>query len=167
MGPQIRLKTESEEPTPTLGAPLHGEQRCVKRNVRPALHSAADEAGERIRLERAIQTIDAFKARIRTLERSEQRLKKQVKEEKDRLKDCKADAEGTLSLMVLAEEKVCELEAVIAELRQDVDRYRRWWLTEYYSLRALLALLPNDSQQDVKHIAESAHARFATFSRRL
>lgn len=124
-----------------------------------------DEAENRFRTEIAVEAIDSLNVRIHKLERSEQRLRRQLKDEKDRTKNSKAEAEGTLNLLVLAEEKVCEIEAVMAALRQDVDRYRAWWLTEYYSLKALLAMIPRDRRGDVYHIAESAHARFATFSK--
>lgn len=125
-----------------------------------------DETEERFRLDQALQSIETLNLRIHNLQKTEQRLRKQVREEKERLKNSKADAEGALSLLVMAEEKIYEVEGVMAFLKQDVDRYRRWWLTEYYSLKAVLAMLPQGSWDDVGHIAEAAHARFATFSTR-
>lgn len=122
------------------------------------------EAEDKFRMEIAVEAIDSLNIRIHKFERNEQRLRRQLKEEKDRMKDSKAEAEGALRLLVLAEEKICEIEAAMAILRQDVDRYRGWWLTEYYSLKALLSMIPRDRRGDAYHFAEAAHARFATFS---
>jgi hypothetical protein len=138
--------------------------RQVTGPTKTSSERAMDEAEDRFRMEIAVEAIDSLNIRIHKLEKSEQRLRRQLKEEKDRMKNSKAEAEGALNLLVLTEEKMCEIEAVMAVLRQDVDRYRGWWLTEYYSLKALLAMIPRDRRGGVYHIAESAHARFATFS---
>ncbi|KAJ3526687.1 hypothetical protein NMY22_g10071 [Coprinellus aureogranulatus] len=122
-----------------------------------------DEEQERFRLEHAIQTIDALNMRIQKLERTEQRLKRQLRQEKERHKSSKAEGEGALNLLVLAEEKLSDVEAVMAVLKRDVDRYRGWWLTEYYSLRAVLTMLSREQREDVHALAQSAEARFMTF----
>lgn len=123
-----------------------------------------NDLNERVRLGQAIEMIDSLNVRIHGLERTERRLKKQLLEERERLKDSKVDAEGARNSLVLMEEKICEAEATIAALRQDVERFRGWWLNEYYSLKVLLTLVPQESKGDVRHIVHAAHARFATWS---
>lgn len=41
-----------------------------------------------------------------------------------------------------------------------VSRYRRWWLNDYHFIKVLLTMIPNP--QEVAHIAESSHARYAS-----
>lgn len=116
------------------------------------------------RLEKAIETIDVLNARIQAQQLLESRLKKQLADEKERIKNSKAEAEGLMTLLVLAEENIEQARAMSATLKLNVDRYRGWWLTEYYSLRAITALLPADQMEDVSHIVQSAHSRFESFT---
>jgi hypothetical protein len=119
--------------------------------------------GERFRLEHAIQVIDTLNARINTMERTEQRVRKQLRDEKERFKDSKAYGEGLLNLLVLVEEKVSTGEALTAMLRCDIDRYRGWWITEYYSLRAVLGMLSRDQRAEARAIGEAAEERYASW----
>lgn len=118
---------------------------------------------ERFRLEHAVQVIDTLNARINGMERTEQRLRKQLRDEKERLKDEKANREGLLNLLVLAEEKVLTAETLTAVLRCNVDRYRGWWITEYYSLRAILGMLSRDQVVEARVIGEAAEERYASW----
>ncbi|TEB28676.1 hypothetical protein FA13DRAFT_1711685 [Coprinellus micaceus] len=148
------------------GDPLlnHAKDRRDQVDTRLDFGPEAGASQERLRLEGAIQVIDTLNNRIGAMERTEQRLKKQLREEKERLKNSKADAEGALHLLVMAEEKIAEAENQVVAMRDDVDRYRRWWLTEYYSLKVVLAKLSHADRIDVYHIFEAAQERFETFS---
>ncbi|TEB22933.1 hypothetical protein FA13DRAFT_1715750 [Coprinellus micaceus] len=121
-------------------------------------------AMERHRMAHAIGTIDDLTIRIKAMERTEQRLRKNLGEMKERFKNAKADGEGLLNLLVLAEEKVSTAEAVTSMLKDDVNRYRGWWITEYYSLRAVLGMLPQDQRDEARLIEEAAEDRYTTWS---
>ncbi|TEB34015.1 hypothetical protein FA13DRAFT_1789206 [Coprinellus micaceus] len=118
---------------------------------------------ERFRLEHAIETIDLLNERIKAIERTEHRLRKQLRDEKERLKDSKAYGEGLLNLLVLAEEKMSNAETVTATLRCDIERYRGWWITEYYSLRALFGMLSREQRVEARVIREAAEERYTAW----
>jgi hypothetical protein len=160
----VKPQVQAERTSRAQGMEVEGPRQAFGANrTLGETQRAMGEAEEWFRTEVAVEAIDSLNLRIHKFEKNEQRLKRQLREEKDRVKNSKAAEEGTLNLLVLAEERVCEVDAMMAVLRQDADRYRAWWLTEYYSLKALLVMLPHDRLDDVHHIAESAHARFATF----
>lgn len=52
---------------------------------------------ERIRLKNAIEAIDALNARLSAQQLIETRLKKQLADERERIKDTKAEAEGLMT----------------------------------------------------------------------
>ena len=70
--------------------------------------------------------------------------------------------EEAASTLAKAEKKIMKLQASVATLKRDGDKFRRWWLTDYYSLKVVLELVPN--REDVETIASSSHARFVTYT---
>lgn len=91
---------------------------------------------------------------------------------KEALQDAKMEAdsaqtkllkfeEATVKLLE-AEEKMHALKRAVRTHKHDEERYRRWWLTEYHSLKLVLQLIPNP--EDVEAISASSKARFASYS---
>jgi predicted RNase H-like nuclease (RuvC/YqgF family) len=106
--------------------------------------------------------IKMLKGHIERLERAERRLKDQLRKKSECVKDAKGQMEEARSECVIAEENLEEKEQAMEALGREADRYRGWWLTEYYSLKVVLGLVPN--KDDVEVIAASARGRFATYS---
>lgn len=105
------------------------------------------------------EAINALTTRIQALERSEQRLKARLAEQKDTLKDTKADLKAALFQASILEERLDEEEIAQRKLVQELDRYRRWWLNEFYSLKVAVQLIP-DPDDGVLAMQESSRARY-------
>lgn len=112
-------------------------------------------------IRQAEQTIEELRARLICLERSEKRLKIQSRLRSEALRDIKAEARGSLLLLVEAESKLVEAEGSLEATRKERDRYRNWWLTEFHSLKAVIQLIPR--RHDVEAIASSSLARYRSF----
>ena len=103
--------------------------------------------------------VKAMKARILALERSERRLKSRLIEEKESLKDTKADLEAAQYQASILEERVDQEVAARKQVAAELERYRGWWLNEYYSLKVALQMIA-DPDDGVAAMQESSHARF-------
>lgn len=103
-----------------------------------------------------------MKERIEKLERSEKRLKIQLQGKAESVKDAKVTMEEARTEWLKAEERLEEKERSVEALQREAERYRGWWLTEYYSLKVVLGLVPN--KEDVEVLASSARARFVAYS---
>ncbi|KAJ3549636.1 hypothetical protein NMY22_g802 [Coprinellus aureogranulatus] len=104
----------------------------------------------------------SMKQKIQAFERSHKRQKTQLRMKAEQLKDAKTELEEARVQVVMLEEKMDKMEATERILVRGLQRYREWWLTEYYSLRALLGMIPDKA--DVEAIASSAHGRFMHYS---
>lgn len=108
----------------------------------------------------------AVKLRLQILERSEARLKAQARERAERIKDMKVEVEQAQREALKAGDPGEGMKETIEGLEQGLERelekYQGWWLTEHYSLKVMLGLVPN--KKDVKAIAMAAQARFETCS---
>ena len=117
--------------------------------------------------------VGKLRTRIQRLERSKGRLQEQLQDAKESLQDARREAESAQTellkvdeaacALVKAEERVKILRNVAKALRNDGDKFRRWWLTEYHSLQVVLKLVPNP--EDVEAISASAGARFEAYSK--
>lgn len=83
--------------------------------------------------------------------------------EADRVQTELLKLEEAASILAKAEKTIMKLQTSVATLKCDGDKFRRWWLTEYYSLKVVLELVPN--REDVETIASASHARFSTYSK--
>ncbi|KAJ3497036.1 hypothetical protein NMY22_g19742 [Coprinellus aureogranulatus] len=117
-----------------------------------ARRRSADEA---LKLKADIKTMEL---RIANLERSEARLKGQIRQKVENLKDMKVEVDRARAEALRAEEARDDMEVGIQDLQQRFERYKRWWLTDYYSMKVILELVPN--KDDVRDIALGAQARF-------
>lgn len=78
------------------------------------------------------------------------------------LKDTKGERDEARTECMKAEEALEERGLQLEAMTREADRYRGWWLTDYYSLKVVLGLVPN--KKDVEVIGAAAHSRFATYS---
>ncbi|KAF6765306.1 hypothetical protein DFP72DRAFT_839163 [Ephemerocybe angulata] len=101
-------------------------------------------------------------ARIRRLEVSERRLKQRLEQRAEDLRDSKTELEGTVTELLRAQEQMDRQEEYLKGLRTQVDKYRGWWLNEYYFVKLLLGMIPKPAEVAV--IAASSHARYKAYS---
>lgn len=113
-------------------------------------------------LERVRAEADVLKHRVEVLTRSERRLQKKLAERKESSKDIMTDLQGTRTELIFAEEKIADMDVQLQLIKAEFEKYRRWWLTEYYSLKAVLELV--SSRDNVEEIASSSRARFLAYS---
>lgn len=137
----------------------HWKQSSRTDSERAEGHKPLSSTLELEKLNRTLATdTTCLELKIHDLERSKSQYRAQLRAKAEHVKDTKADLEETRTQLVMAEEKVDEMEQLIERLLRTVERYRGWWLTEYHSLRALLVLVPDS--EDVEAITSSAHARY-------
>ncbi|KAF6744226.1 hypothetical protein DFP72DRAFT_1078932 [Ephemerocybe angulata] len=117
--------------------------------------------GRNYRIAELEDSTAALKARIVELERSEKRLKKQLQQKREELKDDRSELGGIRLEVVDALERVDEQKKQIANLRKQIDRFRSWWLNEYHFVKVLLDIVPNP--KDVEVIANSSHSRYKVY----
>ncbi|KAJ2914413.1 hypothetical protein MD484_g6008, partial [Candolleomyces efflorescens] len=96
----------------------------------------------------------------RRLQRSEKRLKSQLLQLKEDMKDVQGELQETRTEFLNAMERLDEEEARAMDLETGVDQFRRWWLNEYHFVRLLLQMVPDPREVEV--IAASSHARYRT-----
>lgn len=98
--------------------------------------------------------VESLKLKIRSLECSQGWYRRKAGGTAEKLRDVKVELEEARNQAIELEEKVEEMQESVRVL----ERYRRWWLTEYHSLQALIHLIPD--RRDVEAIASSADERF-------
>ncbi|TEB16758.1 hypothetical protein FA13DRAFT_1804548 [Coprinellus micaceus] len=101
-----------------------------------------------------VMEVESLKLKIQSLERSQGWYRQKAEGKAEKLRDVKVELEEAHNQAIEMEEKVEEMQESVRVL----ERYRRWWLTEYHSLQALIALIPD--RRDVEAIASSADERF-------
>jgi chromosome segregation ATPase len=101
-----------------------------------------------------VTEVESLKLKIQSLERSQGRYRQKAEGKAEKLRDVKVELEEARNQAIEMEEKVEEMR----ESMRVLERYRRWWLTEYHSLQALIGLIPD--RRDVEAIASSADERF-------
>ncbi|TEB24444.1 hypothetical protein FA13DRAFT_1714729 [Coprinellus micaceus] len=106
--------------------------------------------------------IEVLKGRIRELESSERRLRDKLAIRGELLKDARGEREEARTECVKVEEALEEKEKTLEAVTNEANRYRGWWLTDYYSLKVVLGLVPN--KEDVEAIASASRDRFITYS---
>ena len=106
--------------------------------------------------------IAALTRRIREYERSERRLKKQMGVKAELIKDARGERDEARTECVKAEEALEEKEQTLEIVTREANRYRGWWLTDYYSLKVVLGLVPN--KKEVEAICAASRDRFLTYS---
>lgn len=105
--------------------------------------------------------IEALNRQIRVLEQSERRLKTRLCEEKEFVKDIKAEFEAAQNEALILAERLHNEKVNLKESTRDLERYRGWWLNEYYSLKVALQMIPDEDLDDgVQAMAASSHAQF-------
>jgi chromosome segregation ATPase len=130
--------------------------------VAPSLPPVARRCGAR-ELARVKEEANILKHRVRVLERSERSLKRKLAERKEELKDVMTELQGTRTELILAEEKLGDMGTRLHLVQREFEKYRGWWLTEYYSLKVVLELVSR--RDNVEEIAASSRARFFAHSR--
>lgn len=113
-------------------------------------------------LERAKKEVDILKHRVEALEHSERRLRKKLADKAESSKDIMTELQGTRTELIFAEEKIAAMDVQLQLVKGEFEKYRRWWLTEYYSLKVVLELV--SSRDNVEEIASSSRARFLAHS---
>ena len=106
--------------------------------------------------------VQNLRTKIQAMERSQQRYKAQLRQKAEQLKDKRTVTEEARSQLIVAEEKADEMEGLVRVLSRELHQFRRWWLTEYLSLRALSELVPD--RQDVAVLLTSAEERFQVYT---
>ncbi|TEB34538.1 hypothetical protein FA13DRAFT_1707429 [Coprinellus micaceus] len=102
----VKPQVQAERTSRAQGMEVEGPRQAFGANrTLGETQRAMGEAEEWFRTEVAVEAIDSLNLRIHKFEKNEQRLKRQLREEKDRVKNSKAAEEGTLNLLVLAEER--------------------------------------------------------------
>ena len=133
----------------------------IRRYAVPPLLPAVRRSGVR-ELERAKQEVERLKLRIEALERSERRRRKKLADKAESLKDVMTELQGTRTELILAEEKITATDVHLELVKGEFEKYRRWWLTEDHSLKAVLELV--SSRDNVEEIASASRARFLAYS---
>ena len=118
------------------------------------------------------ESINNMNLRIKRLERAKAKLQERLQDREDSLKDARMEAEAmqaqlsrvedATALLGIANQKVEKLTEKMRDLKDKVAKFRRWWLTEYHSLKVVSALLPNPDE--VVEILSSSQDRFLSFS---
>jgi hypothetical protein len=103
--------------------------------------------------------MQALNARIRALEKSERRLKGRLAEEKEALKDAQTEARAAQHQASILEERLDNEGLAYQHVMRELERYRGWWLNEYYCLKVALRLI-TEPDDGVLAMRESSHARF-------
>ena len=101
----------------------------------------------------------ALYERIRALERSEKRLKTRLAEEKESLKDAKSNLRSAQHQASILEERLDNEGLAYQSVLKELERYRGWWLNEYYCLKVALQLI-TEPDDGVLAMGESSRARF-------
>jgi hypothetical protein len=149
------LDTHGGENT-SAGAPT------IKRYaVAPPLLPAVRRSGAR-ELERIKGEADILRDRVEVLAHSERRLRKKLADRAESSKDLMTELQGTRTELIFAEEKIAAMDVQLQLVKGEFEKYRRWWLTEYYSLKVVLELV--SSRDNVEEIASSSRARFLAHS---
>ncbi|TEB39961.1 hypothetical protein FA13DRAFT_1704097 [Coprinellus micaceus] len=126
-------------------------------------HSVAATARGRSRdLQKVKEEVAMLAHRVQALEHVENRLKRKLAERKEELKDVMTELQGTRTELILAEEKIEEMGVQLQLAGGEFEKYRRWWLTEYYSLKVVLELVSR--RDNVEEIAAASRARFIAHS---
>lgn len=100
-----------------------------------------------------------LKARIQTLERAERRVKTRLVQEKENTKDVRADLGAAQHRVSILEERLDNECIAQQRILAELERYRGWWLNEYYCLKVALQMIaePDDG---VEAMRESSRARY-------
>jgi hypothetical protein len=78
------------------------------------------------------------------------------------LKDARGERDEARTECVKAEEALEEKEKTLEVVTREANRYRGWWLTDYYSLKVVISLVPN--KEEVEAISAASRDRFAAYS---
>jgi DNA-binding transcriptional regulator GbsR (MarR family) len=123
---------------------------------------AATARGRSRDLQKVKEEVAMLAHRVQALEHVENRLKRKLAERKEELKDVMTELQGTRTELILAEEKIEEMGVQLQLAGGEFEKYRRWWLTEYYSLKVVLELVSR--RDNVEEIAAASRARFIAHS---
>ncbi|KAF6747588.1 hypothetical protein DFP72DRAFT_1075251 [Ephemerocybe angulata] len=117
------------------------EHKALKDQYRSGVRTLGSQ-GE---AERRKKVVEAAVAKISQLERTVAQLKKQIRQ-------------GDIST---SGARLDEAEELVERLKRDFDRYRRWWVNEYYFVKVLLGMVPDP--RAVETIASASHARYKVY----
>jgi hypothetical protein len=104
-----------------------------------------------------------LRRRIAKLERRECGLKFQIRTQKRTIAALVEEAEGARRLLAIAEGHFQEFERSAEKLKDESNRYCRWWLSESRDLKDLLSFVPDASDPRISRIASESRARFVAF----
>ncbi|KAF6751822.1 hypothetical protein DFP72DRAFT_850335 [Ephemerocybe angulata] len=111
--------------------------------------------------DRDAATIRDLNAKIKELEASRTRIKKNLRNRCEALKDARDELTAVIHEVTELQKGADRQEEQLQSLRGEVDRYRGWWLNEYIFVKILLGLVPRPA--DVCVIAAASHSRYRTF----
>ncbi|KAF6744220.1 hypothetical protein DFP72DRAFT_857819 [Ephemerocybe angulata] len=88
-------------------------------------------------------------ARAERAERSQKRMKAQLTKEKELRKDTAVELEETRNELLDMEERLDTMNQTLKRYQAEAERYRGWWLNEYYSVKVLARLVPRPAELSV------------------
>ncbi|KAF6762920.1 hypothetical protein DFP72DRAFT_841974 [Ephemerocybe angulata] len=133
------------------------EHKALKDQYRSGVRTLGSQ-GE---AERRKKVVEAAVAKISQLERTVAQLKKQIRQVKEDHKDTKTELEEAKGGYLDVRGELDEAEELVERLKRDFDRYRRWWVNEYYFVKVLLGMVPDP--RAVETIASASHARYKVY----
>lgn len=138
----------------------------------PEHRAKATSPPDDLRGHEIVTNIKGMKTRIRRLEEAKRSLRERLQDKGEALKDALMEAETAQTALLRVEdcaaqlatarEEIEDTKATIEDLKVEAAKYRRWWLTEYHSLKVVADLLHN--RDEVQDIISSSHERFLTYS---
>ncbi|KAJ3546961.1 hypothetical protein NMY22_g1842 [Coprinellus aureogranulatus] len=123
---------------------------------------ANTEAGDNRHSPKIAAEIEELKRRVIALQRAESSLKARLRNKSEAMKDTKGELQEARTECLKAEEALDEKEREVETLQREADRYRGWWLSEYYSLKVVLGMMPY--RKDVEAMASSAKDRYRAYA---
>lgn len=104
-----------------------------------------------------IRHLEAF---IKILEKRNHRLRRELRAARQDEKNLEGELQEAQQGMEDIQERLGKAEDSVRTARSEVDRYRGWWLNEYYFVKVLLQMLSIHQRKEVEPIAVSSHARY-------
>ncbi|KAF6741220.1 hypothetical protein DFP72DRAFT_862822 [Ephemerocybe angulata] len=144
------------EPFEVAGPIAEGAYRISKKPTRlPSRYK--DECLEEADASRRM--IQQLHAKIQWLETSRRQFRRQLGLRTEALRDARGDAKSAANELLELQKEVDHQKEELNKLRDEVNRYRSWWLSEHHFVKVLLGLVPQAKRADVRLIGAASQAR--------
>ncbi|KAF6760399.1 hypothetical protein DFP72DRAFT_1062781 [Ephemerocybe angulata] len=110
--------------------------------------------------------IQQLHAKIQWLETSRRQFRRQLGLRTEALRDARGDAKSAANELLELQKEVDHQQEELDTLRNEVNRYRSWWLSEHHFVKVLLGLVPQAKRADVRLIGAASQARYRTLCKR-